>query len=607
MAKRKRRSKTPGREPERIRPGGLYSACVKAANRGIVLWPAFVLLAVTVVLYYPNHAGDYDIWWHLKNGEHFVSGRTWNIDHTVYSWTPTDGDWKYVTWIGSSALYCMHRIGGFAALHLFQFFVLAFVAGLYLVYIRLNGRSPGVFHAASLMVFMIAVNPTAIFIKPELFTLLFFSLAVFLYFLGKQTTRKAFYFYPVLFLVWVNTHGGFMIGLSFLVMMLGLEAANAFLVRKDPMDSGVLTAFAVSAGLSVLATFVNPHGPAYPIETLARMVAGEKSQFAVLTAYINRWQYLFPDTYVFRRTNTAWALLFLEVSVLAFFFRAFSKRRILDMALLAANVLFFLFAMRMARATIYFPAIWLFTVVYLIVRTGAHDIERRLAPAALAVLVAASAVCVHNTLTMNTYRYWFGAKLDEQVPVHETEFIEDHDLPAPFFNDYLSGGYMIWSLFPDYKVFIDPRHRPYEKTGVWDDYILFRQKPTVEGLKKLAGKYPFRSALIHYSKYWDVAHAFLRSPEWRLVTFDRIGAVFVSTSAMSGEALDALVSIPEPGRFADVSNPVILFSLFKLYYFTNDLEKAGEIVHIYENNIGGLYRGRELQLGVLRRMLAGKE
>lgn len=38
-------------------------------------------------------------------------------------------------------------------------------------------------------------------------------------------------------------------------------------------------------------------------------------------------------------------------------------------------------------------------------------------------------------------------------------------------NDYDSGGYLIWKLYPDTKVLIDPRSFPYRK--FWADYIAY--------------------------------------------------------------------------------------------------------------------------------------
>ena len=53
-------------------------------------------------------------------------------------------------------------------------------------------------------------------------------------------------------------------------------------------------------------------------------------------------------------------------------------------------------------------------------------------------------------------------------------------LPPPLFNDYVSGGYMMWAMYPEYKVFIDSRGKPYDMTHVWEDYNELMANPTKE-------------------------------------------------------------------------------------------------------------------------------
>ena len=43
--------------------------------------------------------------------------------------------------------------------------------------------------------------------------------------------------------------------------------------------------------------------------------------------------------------------------------------------------------------------------------------------------------------------------------------------PGPLYNDYNWGGYLIWSLYPARKVFIDGRAEIYYSTGTLDDDI----------------------------------------------------------------------------------------------------------------------------------------
>ena len=295
----------------------------------------------------------------------------------------------------------------------------------------------------------VAINPTAIFIKPELFSILFFSCAVFIYFYAKSFSRSVFYLYPLLFLVWINTHGGFIIGLFFVTLALLLETGNYYFNPKNSLPAKVLRSFAICTAISYVVLVINPHGISYPLETISKLVIGEKSQFEILTAYINRWQYLFPSAYVFRRTNTAWAFMIMALVILTSFVYAYRKKKFFDIALPVIGAAFFVFGMNMARASIYFPIIWLFSIPYMIKKSDAFRLTYKTIPLALFLIVFGSGLCFYNTIAINTYKSWFGSKADDLVPVKEVEFIKDHNLPGPLFNDYLTGGYVIWSLYPD--------------------------------------------------------------------------------------------------------------------------------------------------------------
>jgi len=572
-----------------------------APDNRFVFWAAVMAAILTVVMYYPNHGGDYDVWWHMKYGEHFVRDMTWSVDHTAYSWTPANGAWKYVTWLGSSFLYIVYTVAGFAGLSVFQLLALLASGLLYLWFVRGGGGSPGIAHIAFLLAAAVAVNPTAIYIKPELFTLVFFTVAVFVYFRAKRGARRLLWVYPPLFLVWVNTHGAFLIGLMFVTMALVMEAF-AYLARmRNSLDRKTLTLFAGATALSYIVLAVNPHGPSYPLETVGRLLDGDSGYQDILMAYINRWQYLFPDVYVFRRTNTAWALVGMFAAMIAGFIHAFRKRGAVDIALVALNIAFFYFSMKMARATLYFPLIWLFSMEYTVCAEGNPKAWRSFALPALAVIVMTSALCLWNTVTVNTYDSWFGSNIDAFVPDKEAAFVREHGLPHPMFNDYLSGGYLLWSLYPDYRVFIDPRHRPFEATGVWDDYIGLRQQPTMENLQRFNTKYPFKTAFVHHVKYNDIMNIFLQSPEWGLVYFDTTAAVFVHASET--EALQAAKSADlGPARFRNIDNPAILMSLFRLYYAIN-LDGAREIMHIYRDNVSRFYVLRDKNIGYMISLL----
>lgn len=575
---------------------------VVAGSRG-ALWAALALMAVTIILYYPMHGGDYDVWWHLRYGGHFVSDATWNVDHAEYSWTPVDTDWKYVTWLGSSALFLVHRIAGYAGLHLFLFAILAMTGLLYAVYIWSGGGRFRMAHAAFLLAAAIAVNPTAIYVKPELFTVLFFTAAVCIYFLSKRSGRRYFLLWPPLFLVWVNTHGAFLLGLVFVCAALVFETAAFLTRRSSALERPLLAWFAISVAASLAVTAVNPYGIAYPLETVLRLAGGDKGFQNIIMAYVNRWQFLFPDLYIFRRTNTAWALVLMMGTLAAAAVHAYRSRRFLDTAVLALNIAFFYFSMKLARAALFFPLIWLFSMDYILRRANGDSVYGKASLPSAAFVLAAAGVCFWNTATMNTNESRFGSRLDEYVPVREAAFMRERMLEGPIFNDYLSGGYILWALYPDYKAFIDPRHRPYEKTGVWDDYIGLRTHTDEESFRRFTEKYPFRSALVHHIQYGDIVQRFLQSPEWRLVHIGPVAAVFAHASTTAGVKGGDPVRDLSAERFEQLKNPSALMSLFRVYYLVS-LVEAEKIMHIYRDNVCAYYVERGSDLATMNALLA---
>ena len=117
---------------------------------------------------------------------------------------------------------------------------------------------------------------------------------------------------------------------------------------------------------------------------------------------------------------------------------------------------------------LFFPIIWIFSFSYIIYRSNISLIKEKIALIALIIFVFFGASNAYYSMSYMEGNSWFGSHIDEWAPVTESAFIKDHKLPGPIFNDYIIGGYMIWSLYPDYKVFLDPRYGPYVRTTLPD-------------------------------------------------------------------------------------------------------------------------------------------
>jgi hypothetical protein len=64
----------------------------------------------------------------------------------------------------------------------------------------------------------------------------------------------------------------------------------------------------------------------------------------------------------------------------------------------------------------------------------------------------------------------------ENFPVAAVEFMRREHPPQPIFNEYAWGGYLIWKLYPDYRVYIDGR------ADVYGDAFLEQFLKTHDGI-----------------------------------------------------------------------------------------------------------------------------
>ena len=470
----------------------------------------------SLVAYYANVADDYDIWWHLKYGQYFVQHCSWRIDHAQFSWAPADGDWAYVSWLGDAMLYLVHCLAGFAGLNILQWGMFGITVAMFIWYLRRLNMSVTLVSVAGLLLVGIVINPVMVYPKPEMFTLPLFAAVVVIYFVARESntshgrsfaTGKLFFLYPAIFLLWVNTHGGFVNGLLFITAALGLEwlrtcaklVCNAsgikYKIVSDPagktasppptkegqrtnpatmstmatMPIARLFHFTFGVMLAYAVTLINPYGIQYWTEVVHQVFIGE-SHLQSVTAYFPLWQFLLPDGFPFRKVNTAWGLIVMAILWLVLFLYISRQRKYWDWPLLALSLLFFAFGFSVFRASIYYAVFWVFACAQLFAALKRAFVVR-LIPAAFVASLLLAGMILYETMRINIYQSWFGSAIEDFIPVAETEFISRNNLPAPLFNDYLTGGYLIWELYPKYKVFIDPRYGPYVSTGVWQDYL----------------------------------------------------------------------------------------------------------------------------------------
>ena len=555
-------------------------------------WIAAALMVVTIVIMFPVHGEDHDIWFHLAYGKQYVTNLTWQIDQAQFSWTPVDfTDWIYGTWLGSSLMYLIFEIGGISGLYVVQWIILISVLVMIVQYARLLNDRLDMFRIMCLMLTAIVLKLTQVYLKPQLISTLLFSITVFIYYYSIQRqNRKWYYLYPVIMLLWVNIHGEFMVGLAFLGIALTGEMLSAVIYKNWDKLKNILMPFCVSFVVSSAAVIVNPDGIKYPINILKIWLTERNPISQANLSVQNMWGSVGFRFDNFHFVNAADAIVLMGIIYVIFCIVGLYKTRRVNIPILLVNVAFFYLSMKAARATLFFPIVWCYSIYTLISESNLWEFKRKLAPLSMGVFAFSVVYSLYIMLSTMPFATWLGYRMDDYVPKNEVEFIKKYNLPAPIFNDYLLGGYMMWAMYPEYKVWIDPRSGPYIKE-VLPDWMRITGSLDDANFEYLTKKYPFKTALVGMWKS-DIIFWLLKSQNWRLIYFDKNAAVLINKPSIPNLPPESLTVEVGTGRFTALDNPVVLTNLFRFYIQIAPVY-AHDIRNIFEQNVSNWLRGKK--------------
>lgn len=455
-----------------------------------------------------------DYWFHLRGGAEAISGRIPRLDSFSY---PSAGR-PYIDlhWLFQVALYGLHRLGG-VALAVTVKSVL--VAVLFMLVYQLARReaSPG---TALPIVLLAAVMASERFlVRPEILSFLLLAILLTLLRPDRQATTRLPWTVPLLFLVWANTEGIFVVGLGVL---------GAFCLDAPRERRRWLTLL-----LSLVAVCVNPYGlegALHPFVLFTR-ISGELDVYSsTIGEFLGPFDRsaLHPAAWVFPFWLALLALglaLFRRprlgeiVIVMAFVFLSFKARR--NLALLAIATAPIL-ARWLAAALAQPPVAGLWARLSVGYQRRARIIAVGLfGAAALAYLGAIVSGRIYTAIESNRA---FGAGIAELAcPEAAAEFLKRTDAPGPVFSDLSTGSYLIWAD-PRRPVFIDGRLEVHET----DHYARYLQiLGGGEAWADADAEFGFQTVLLDHGAARTLTGQLLRTPEWVLCHVDGQAIVLV--------------------------------------------------------------------------------
>ena len=473
----------------------------RIASFPVVLSLALVLLTVLTVRHRFN---DLDLWWHLKLGEQIWTTHSIPRFDTL-SYTTNHHLRTPPEWLAEWLLFAIYHFLGYSGLMLWMCVVgSGIVLSSYILAWVYSGNAKTAFLPAMVVWFF----ATSVFsVRPQLLGFLFLSLELIILELSRRLDSRLCYLCPVLFLVWVNCHSSFALGLALLLF--------TSLCATFQVGSGLVATLTVSrvyrrhlwfaTAASFFAVTINPVGLSlltYPFDTLLhqRSVLQNVQEWQPLTLQDSRGLGLF--------------LLLLLMGTLVLL----QKRPVFtqELGYLIAGTWL---AFNHQRLVVVFGLLSAPFFARLIAESwDSYDPARDL-PKANALSIAA---CLLGIALAFPGKRDLALQVESGNPTGAVNFVRTRHLQGNMFNSFDYGGYLMWAL-PEHPVFIDGRADVYDWTGLMSELADWSSLSTDPNA--LLDKYAVSFCVVERDS--SAARILALLPNWNQVYSDRLSIIYV--------------------------------------------------------------------------------
>ena len=465
-------------------------------------WGLALLLAVFAINFGRQLSGD--VYWHIKAGEWILKHRAFPF-HDPFSYTASH-DWILQEWAFQVIAWLISRIS-LDLLAWLSFGALA--AALAVTYATsLKQASP----RAAFVITAVAAGVCAdmVDMRPQVFGLLAFAVLVAALEKSSRAGKGFPLWLPLLFVAWANFHSSFTAGLVLLLVECG---AVFYLALRQPDLSGRFAQpvrnLAVTAACA-LAALINPNG--WRLYTFPLRTVGHGGMTSIIAEWVS------PD---FR--SLAGASLGIFILILIW---GLARRERQASTASIARIIVFLSAALVARRLAPFFALACAPAVAGLIAPSLEEMlkSRRmaLAAAALAItlLIAGAAFRISDIRGRGAFEY---ISTQEAFPDRACDFILRENPPGPMFNELNYGSYLIWRLWPRYKVFVDNRNDIFYG-GAFDEFMRAAMAGGNSAWRQVFDRRGINLVVLVPNSL--LADVLTETPDWQMIYSDDKAVVF---------------------------------------------------------------------------------
>jgi len=503
---------------------------------------------IAIALLYALLAGlrtvsETDLGWQMATGRYMVQHHQ-IPSTTLFNYTAPNSTWIYPPFSGV-IFYLLHLLGGYSAISWFSALACASTVGLM---VWRGGRVTAALAILAVPAIAFRTAPRA-----DLFTTVLFAAVLVLLWSYQEGRAVRLWPLPLLMLLWVNLHHGFIAGLALMSAYAFSEICDLLFAERRAASRERLRKAVPWLLAAAAATLINPWGPG-----LYGALHRQNNVTQPLTDFIGEWSNVHFNALTVQQAlnprdpaSADWWII--AISVVTILVCVWKKR--FGPALLLAGLLY------QSVEHIRFQAV--FAVLVTVVGGAllphlAEPFSSRAAAtlsegvpwlrrwdwlpkgaAPLVVFLAFAVLAGVRSADLITNRYYvdagqlslFGPGESWWFPERAMDFLEKEQLPANLFHDYNLGGFLTWRIGARYPDFADGRFVPFVAELFDEQKELAKTPPDSAAWQKAADRWNINSIVYAASRYAGLGSFpladYCHSSSWKPVYVDEVSVAFV--------------------------------------------------------------------------------
>ena len=476
----------------------------------ILAWLPFILVFIAS-LYQPF---DADLGWHLKYGEYFFENGQILRDNLFSSEMP-NFHWVNSSWGTDLISYFFYHNFSFFGLTVLSAGVMTATFYFFSKAFRLTTWQQTLLFP---MILYFTEPVAVVSFRGQLLSLMLLGLLAWILRIYNEKPKIALAL-PVLFMVWSNLHGEFLLGLAVLGLWLGFNLVTEIFVQRTTSlwlgEVGKQFAWSgIIMAMCGLATLVNPFGIGVYQEALKH--------------FANPWQQYIIEWLPFEELSHLWwnqviTGILILFGLLFIFFEGKIKAK-LPWIGVSLVMLFMSFAVKRYAWLMYFLSLSLIYPLPDFVKPSSEKVTKLASLTILSGLILLVVFLKWPLSQFTNYNWDSYCQKYSHCSPKAVQFLIDNRLDQNLLTYYNWGGYLIWN-YPEIKPSIDGRMH------LWQDF---------NGYSAFAYYYPFEQNMtdINRSKYKVVLMGkekpmakrlaeLANEGKWKLVYVDQTAVIYI--------------------------------------------------------------------------------